>query len=274
MADKNEDPEIKYRKKMTKYIKESLGSDKIIFAELKAFLEYANAIKGTIATMYGSYSYSSLKNALKTSDIATTRIEELGLDIENIDETMKDLNILILTRQNLELWEEEAMKRLEGIKAKIEADHAQFKRMLGYDYKKSKIQYEITEKIDTGITLSLFINGELREWEPFITIDIYNEHTPFKFKTILYDDSIGLKTLTKDGYIIFSSFYFYYKIAREEVAIGKLRVKNVIDLYKKNETEAYGCIVKCYELFNRQRNHSIIFRQFLKYIHLFLPKTS
>jgi len=269
MADKNEDPEIKYRKKMTKYIKESLGSDKIIFAELKAFLEYANAIGGTIATMYGSYSYSSLKNVLKTSDIATTRIEKLGLglDIENIDETMKDLNILILTRQNLELWEEEAMKRLEGIKAKIEADHAQFKRMLGYDYKKSKIQYEITEKIDTGITLSLFINGELREWEPFITIDIYNEHTPFKFKTILYDDSIGLKTLTKDGYIIFSSFYFYYKIAREEVAIGKLRVKNVIDLYKKNETEAYGCIVKCYELFNRQHKHSIIFRQFLKYMN-------
>ena len=266
MADKNEDPEIKYRKKMTKYIKDSIGSDKTIFVGLKAFLEYTNAIEGTIATMYGSYSYSSLKNTLKTSDIATTRIEGLGLDIENIDETMKDLNILILTRQDLKSCKEPAMKLLEGIKATIEADHAQFKRMLGYDYEKSKIDYEITEKVYTGITLSLFINGELREWEPFITIDIYNEHTPLKFKTVLHDDSIGLKTLTKDGYIIFSSFYFYYKIATD-VAIGKLRVKNVIDLYDKNETEAYGCILKCYELFNRQHKHSIIFRQFLKYMN-------
>jgi hypothetical protein len=33
MADKNEDPEIKYRKKMTKYIKDSFGHSKLLFSE-------------------------------------------------------------------------------------------------------------------------------------------------------------------------------------------------------------------------------------------------
>jgi hypothetical protein len=278
MAGKNEDPEIRYRKKMTKYIKDLLGSEETHFLSgIKAFFEYTNAIAGTIATMYGSYSYLSLKDTLKNSDITTTNVE--GLNVENVDETMKDLNILIITTtQNLEVCEKNSMTLLEGIKGIIETYHTKFKSILGYDYKMCKIRYEIKEKVYTGMTLSLFINSDLfkpdpdnpdsfnpEEWEPFITIDIYNLHNPFKFKDILSDDSNGLKILSRDGYIIFSSFYFYYKIATD-VAIGKLRIKNVIETLYKNQTDAYGCVLKCKELFNTQNKHSIIFRQFLKYM--------
>lgn len=272
MADKNENPEIKYRKKMTKYIKDLLVSEETLFLSIiKTFFEYTNAIEGTISAMYGSYSYLSLKDTLKNSDITTTNVK--GLNVENVDETMKDLNILIMTTtQNLELCKKSSMTLLEIIKGIIEKYQIKFKTILGYDYKKCEIRYEIKEKVYTGMTLSLFINSDSfnpDEWEPFVTIDIYNLHNPVVFlkQNIFQDDSNGLKILNRDGYIIFSSFYFYYKIARDDVAIGKLRVKNFIETFYKNETEAYECILKCKNLFEKQNKHSIIFRQFLKYMN-------
>ena len=285
--------ELNHRLYITHYFKsaffKSIKSDIIV-----PFLTDLNSSSDTVATVYGTYSYLELLKPEKELPV-TCKLDDIKIDTITleptirVDQTMKDLNILILTKGFKENKEEDEEEMKAGYvareKMKVEVRHRDIydKSMillnaLKIKFETEKFSYFIkikttnTKKVFTGTTLSLLIKTRRGleiptvEYEPFITIDICKCVEKFEeFKQVIFIDSNLLPTLTKFGYKILNSFV-YNTIVMGDIPVNKVRDKVIMSLF--TEKEALVCVEKCRNLFPNKTTHGIIFRQFLDFFNV------
>ena len=283
--------ELNHRLYITHYFKsaffKSIKSDIIV-----PFLTDLNRSSDTVATVYGTYSYLELLKPEKELPV-TCKLDDIKIDTITleptirVDQTMKDLNILILTKGFKEDEEEMKAGYVAREKMKVEVRHRDIydKSMILLNALKIKFEetgkfsYFIkikttnTKKVFTGTTLSLLITTKRGleiptvEYEPFITIDIckcVEKFEEFKQEVIFIDSNL-LPTLTKFGYKILNSFV-YNTIVMGDIPVNKVRDKVIMSLF--TEKEALVCVEKCRNLFPNKTTHGIIFRQFLDFFNV------
>ena len=287
--------ELNHRLYLTHYFKSAFFED-IKSKKVRPFLENLNyGILDTVATVYGTYSYLEFLEEKQLP--VTCKLDDIKIDTDTleptirVDQTMKDLNILILTKGFEEDKEEMKDIDISKMKEAIEAKYRDIydsskellttlKTLLETD-PRAEFPYSIvikttnTKKVFTGTTLSLLITTNRGldipsvKDEPFITIDICKDVDPEPFKEFIdfhKGKPLLLPTLTKFGYKILNSFV-YNRIVMGDIPVNKVRDKVIMSLF--TEKDALKCVDKCKKLFPNETKHSsIIFRQFLDFFNV------
>lgn len=269
--------ELNHRLYITHYFKTKIF-EKIKADGIRPFLTHLNKAPDTIATVYGTYSYLELlkSNGVVLADKSSCTIADIKINTETlepdikVEQTMKDLNILILMKDD-DIYTaiyESSMKFLKELQEFLKTPEAEFPYT-------TVIKITNTKKVFTGTTISLLITTPpiLRGVTPipmvtnesFITIDIYKCVNPEAFEKFI-DFEQPLPTLTKCGYKILNSFV-YNAIVMGDIPVNKVRDKVIMSLFATQE-EAIDCVEKCKELFPNKTTHSIIFRQFLDFFNV------
>ena len=256
---------------LTKLIKENINE---INPLLSVFTKEINN-EDCICTMYGNYSYLSLLEKLNMPFRCVSKEQiEIKEDFTincPLEETMVNLNMLVITKND----KDEAINKCEFLLSQV-------KDIYYSKYKDTTFNIEkiVNKKLFSGFTISLQIKNKgviKRKYEgeeekkleflendfiSIFTIDIYTENLNFDlFRRLIQDNPDHVKTLTKEGYIILSSFVYYNLTIDLELPLNKIRFSNILKLFPTQEI-ALSCVLLADELFKNEKS-SFILKQFL-----------
>lgn len=256
---------------LTKLIKQNINE---INPLLSVFTQEINN-KDCICTMYGNYSYLSLLKKLNTPFRCVSKEQiEIKEDFTincPLEETMINLNMLVITKND----KDEAINKCEFLLTQVKDIYYSKYKDITFNIEKI-----VNKKLFSGFTISLQIKdkgvikrryeGEEEKKLEFLendfisifTIDIYTENLNFDlFRRLIQDNPDHVKTLTKEGYIILSSFVYYNLTIDLELPLNKIRFSNILRLFPTQEI-ALSCVLLADELFKNEKS-SFILKQFL-----------
>lgn len=244
--------DINFRLDITKLFKDNILRK--INPILNDFTNNFNRTEDQVCTMYGGYSYLSLMNKLESRitcnteddiEINQTATGDFFLNCP-LEDTLLDLNMIIIIKKDISSIIHKCNTLCQEIETQLKE----------YTF---TIKEERSRKLFDGITISLIMektkvyntrSKREREEEAFkhtiFTIDIYTEKNINirLFKNLIYNNQYRITTLTKEGFIILSSFVYYESI----IQINKKRTDNIIRLFLE-EDEAFESVKKCQQLF-------------------------
>ena len=267
-----------------------------ILPQIKDLLSTATSDINTkhhqVCSMYGGYSYLSLINKLKLETSPCKNVDDLDLEITRADmtnfnlncpleDTLFDLNMIIIKNgEDITEIINICDQLLGQIEKKLKSSTAGITTEIGQEKSKKLFNgitkyIKITKKRRTRAAAAVSTDLESIE-STFFIIDIYTENMNIElFKTLTDQDTNGIRTLTKEGFIILSSFVYFESFKRLD--INKKRTDDIIMLFTTEE-EAFQSIENCLNLFINYSSiytdkTSFLLKKFLKRFNIEITPT-
>lgn len=251
---------IDFRLKITNFIKKVILVN--INPLLQKFTNELNEEEDQVCSMYGNYAYLSLLDELKDNIKCNKKddiiITDMGDDFEincDLEKTLTDLNMLIINKN--ENKDDLITKCTFFLNKVINLLNEKFSDRLAFTITKS-----LNRELFKGIRLSLQVKSKRRSirfglsdldyllnFSHLLNIDIYTENINIRFfKEHLIETKYNIKTLSRYGYIILSSFVYYKTLTELGLRLNKIRFETILRTFTTEE-DAFKCVENSNELF-------------------------